>query len=206
MAQQKEWWEEFPETENQQSDFHKIGVGDTKVRILTQFEKVNQLFEGEYPNSKYVGMVDDLYAPKKGESVNVQGWAWAIVKEEKGPKDATAKAVGEIKILQVGKGILKLLAQLRGNEEYAFDDFPMPYDVTIHNTGDGPTRYSITASRKNTEVEASDLAELEKKTPIADIIKRIRDKKEGKAIERVEPIKEGIAYPEESINLDDIPF
>lgn len=189
----KQWWEKESEQNNQVNDFHKLAVGDTKVRVLTQFERVNQLFEGVYPNSKYVGMVDDLYLPKKDESLNVQGWAWAILRD-----------TGELKILQVGKGILKLLAQLRANDEYAFDDFPMPYDLTIHNTGDGPNRYSVTASRKNSDVTPEEEAELAKKTPIADIIKKIRDKKEGGATERVEPIK--VEYPEEDINTEDIPF
>lgn len=198
---EKKWWEDFPESEsqNRESDFHKLKVGENKVRILTQFEKANQLYEGVYPNSKYLGLVEDDYVPKKGEEVVVQGWAWAVIRE-----------TGELKILQVGKGILKLLAQLRANEEYAFEDFPMPYDVNIHNTGDGPTRYSITAARKNSEVSPEEVAELEKKTPVENIIKRIKEKAGGKVLERVAPevkaAKEPIEYPADEINPDDIPF
>jgi hypothetical protein len=188
MTDKKEdWWGfEGEEKAEKVSDFYKMKTGENKLRVLTQFERVNQLSVGEYPNAELKGMVDDYYVPKAGESVTTQGWAWAIVRE-----------TGEIKIFKASKGILKLLSTLRANDEYAFDDFPMPYDVTIHNTGEGPNRYSITAARKNSPVTEVELAELEKKTPIADIISKIKEKK-GTVI-----VKEAIDYPQPE---GEIPF
>lgn len=185
----KEWWEFEGETkEKGESDFYKMKTGDNKVRILTQFERVDQLFVGEYPNSKPMGMVSESYVPKEGESVNTQGWAWAVIRE-----------TGEVKILPVSRGCLKLLAQLRASEGYEFDDFPMPYDVNIKNTGEGPNRYSVVAARSNTPVTKEELETLEKKPEISSIISKIKGKKDGK-VTKVEPID----YPEE--DTSEIPF
>lgn len=183
------------------SDFYKLkdktkdGVGDTKIRILTQPVAVYKLRRGVYPKTEDLGYVDESCVPAKDESIDIKGWVWAIVRGEEEPK-----------IITLPYSVVGLVQQLRTNEEYGFESFPMPYDITIHNTGEGPSRYSITAARKNTEVLPEELALLEKKTPIADIVRRIKDKQSGKALERVAPEAGKVEYPEENINIDDIPF
>lgn len=169
----KQWWEE--QTNDSGSDFYEMKVGANKMRILTQFERVNSLFQGVFPNSKYVGKVGDEYVPKEGEKVNLQGWAWII--------DRTS---GELKIAQFGKAILTQITALKNNPDYAFDGFPMPFDLTINNTGEGANRYSITPARQNTEITADEMAQLNKKKTISQIIQAIDDKQSGKKV----------AYPE----------
>ena len=159
----KEWWEEA--SDNAGSDFYDLKVGSSRVRVLTRFERVNSLFQGVYPNSKYIGKVDDNYVPKDNEKVNVQGWAWII-----------DRATGELKIAQFGRAILTAITALKNNPDYAFDDFPMPYDITINNTGEGANRYTITPARQNTEVTEEEMAQLNKKKTIADIIVAIDNK------------------------------
>ena len=185
MDNNKKWWESA-EDSNSDSDFFKIPVGDTRVRILTSFVRVNQLSKGEYPNADLLGMVDDTYQAAKDEKVSTQGWAWAII-----------RATGEIKILTLGTSILKALTTLKMNPEYTFDDLP-PYDIIIHNTGVGGDRYSIMAARQNTEVTAEEVAELNKKKAIADIIELIKNKKHGK------PVEAPVDYPKE--DSSNIPF
>ncbi len=186
----KEWWGEEDKKE-QVSDFYKMKIGENKVRVLTQFERVDSVFQGEYPNSKFVGHVEEDYKLKGGEKVSTQGWAWGI-----------DRTTGEMKIMQFSKAILGLINKLKSDEEYTFDNFPMPYDITIHNTGEGPSRYSITASRKNTDVTEDEVAELEKKTSIRDIISKIKEKKADVPPEVATPEKIYPAGP----NPDDIPF
>lgn len=182
----KPWYEFEESATDKKSDFYKMKVGDNKVRVLSEFVRVDKLYKGEYPNNEYVGIIEENEKVPAGHTVKTEGWAWAIDRES-----------GSLKILTVGRGILKLLAQFRSNEEYAFDDFPMPYDVTIHNTGEGPNRYSITPARKNTPVTDEELADLETKTPVAEIISKMKDKK-SKVVETVD-------YPDAS-PYDNAPF
>jgi len=188
----KEWWNEETASENT-SDFLKLKVGDTKLRVLTNFTKVLTLFRGVYPNSKYAGHVADSYVPKEGESVQLSGWAWVIDRE-----------TGDLKIAQFGKGILSSLTQLKTDPEYSYDGFPMPYDVTIKNTGDGPNRYSIIPARQNTDVTEAEMNMLNKQKSIKDIISAIVEKQnKGGEVSQAKP---EIAYPTEEINPNDIPF
>lgn len=175
-TKKKDWWEE--ETDSSGSDFYELKVGASRVRVLTRFERVNSLFQGVYPNSKYVGKVDDDYIPKENEKVNVQGWAWII-----------DRATGELKIAQFGRAILTSITALKNNPDYAFEDFPMPYDITINNTGEGANRYSITPARQNSDVTEEEMTKLNKKKTIAEIIVAMENKQ-----------KKGPEYPEANAN------
>jgi hypothetical protein len=166
MSEEKKggaWWEN--ESSDNGSDFYEMKVGQNKMRILTQFERVNSLFQGEFPNSKYVGKVADTYVPKAGETVTLQGWAWIIDRE-----------TGELKIGQFGKAILTQITALKNNPEYAFETMPMPYDITINNTGEGANRYSITPARQNTDITEVEMTALNKKKSIADILLAMENK------------------------------
>jgi hypothetical protein len=150
------------------------------------------LFQGEYPNSKYVGKVEDTYTPKAGEKVNIQGWAWIIDRE-----------TSELKIGQFGKAILTQITALKNNPEYAFDGFPMPFDITINNTGEGANRYSITPARQNTDITTEEMEALNKKKTVADILLAMENKQGGnKNTGGVDPKD----YPKEDIKPEDIPF
>ena len=170
MENNKQWWESSEVTEGSTNDFYEVKVGDQKLRILTKFERVLILYKGVFPNSKYVGQVDDSYKPAPDESVTLQGWAWGIVRE-----------TGEMKILQFGKSILQKITTLKNNPEYKFEGFPMLYDITLSNTGDGPNRYSITPARQNTDITSEEMEKLNKVKPIAEIITKIRNKQDEKA-------------------------
>lgn len=179
----KPWYEFEESASDKKSDFYNMKVGDNKVRILTEFGRVDKLYSEPYnpvKKGEYLGVVDENYRPQGTESIATEGWAWAIDRETE-----------EFKILTVGRGILKALAALKVDSEYAFDEFPMPYDVNIKNTGEGPARYSITPARKNTELTEAELADLETKTPIAEIISKMKDKK-------TKAVPEALEYPEMS--------
>lgn len=184
----KAWWEQ----NNSTSDFLKLEKGQTRVRIMSKFERVNQLFVGVFPNSKYAGMVDDNYVPKEGEKVGTQGWAWVLVRE----KDGTG---GEFKIAQFGKAILGKITEMKSNIDWAFDGFPMPYDLTISNSGEGADRYSVLGSPRRTEVAKEEMDGLLKKKSIADIIGAIKAKKAGgeadKAFDRINDYPESTGDP-----------
>jgi len=190
------WGFPINDKEKKDSDFFKLkdkikdGDGDTKLRVLTQPVPVYKLTKGDYPKAEDLGYVDENYRPKEGEKVSIKGWVWAAVRGET-----------DLKIVTLPYSVISLIQQLRSNDEYAFDEFPMPYDITIHNTGEGANRYSVTAARKNTPVTTAELEALVLKTPITDIIRKMKDKKEGKA-----PEVKVMPEPTEEIDINDIPF
>lgn len=155
------------EQEETGSDFHRLETGDTKIRVLTDFVEVKQVWEGVYPNSKPLGMLRKGQTLGSGQSVKTSGWAWTIVRGEKSDT---------MKIITFPMSIISKLANLKKSDDYAWEDMPMPYDVTIHNTGEGGDRYSITPARQNTELTEEELADLEAKNSIEEIVEKIKDK------------------------------
>ena len=178
-------FQEVEERTSSESDFFVIKTGKNTVRILSDFVKVENVFKGEYPNSKYQGIKTPERTLESDEKSTLQGWAWLL-----------DRATGEVKIGQFGSSILKALGGLKNDPEYAFTSFPMPYDITITNTGEGANRYSIIAARQNTEVKEEEMTLLNKKKTIADIVGAIVDKQSGKTTDSVEAVD----YPQSSEN------
>lgn len=160
------------------SDFFKIPVGETKIRVVTDFYKVQKLWEGEFPKTVYRGIYTEGETIPAGCAVKDSGWAWCIVRD-----------TGEFKIIEFTKGLIGEFFQLKRSEEYSWYTDTMPYDVTISNTGEGAQRYKVTPARQNTELTDEEKADMEALTPLADIINKIKDKQAG-----VEP--KAVEYPE----------
>lgn len=173
------WDNEEPKSSG--SDFFKIPEGKTKLRILTDFVKVQTVWEGVYPNSKPVGAFTGQTL-RDDQSVQTKGWCWI-------------ETDGELKILQTPVAIIKKLAELKQNPEYAWEEMPMPFDITIANSGEGPNRYSVEPARQNTPVSEEILTKLADSTPIEEVIERIEAKR-GE-----ENTTDGIDYPEGDGNI-----
>lgn len=161
------------ESDNQESDFFSLPTGDTKMRIMTELVEVKTAWEGEYPNSKPMGIVTESNPALAGQKVDSKGWAWAII------RNVNKAEINKLKIVKFGKGIIGALAKLKSEGEYAWDDMPMPFDITISNSGDGPARYTITPARANTPVTEEELKALADKKPIEAIVQSIIDKQGG---------------------------
>ena len=189
---------EMEEASEQESDFFKFPTGDTRLRILTDFEQTYSLYEGEYPKAKYVKMLDHYVKPKDGFSVKSSAWAWAIIRDKP----------DFLKIVQLPYSLVKALGDLKSDPEWEFEDFPMEYDITVGNTGEGGARYSLRGSPKKEPIPAEVFKELEGKKSCQEIVNAILEKQGGKK----EAAKSGAAafqgkeYPDEEINPSDIPF
>lgn len=179
-----------------ESDFFTLPVGDTKIRILTDFVEVKTAWIGEYPNSKPAGIVYEGRVLNANEKVTSAGWAWAVI------KTVNKATVDEVKIIKFPMGLIGKIAKLKSDPEYSWEDMPMPFDITIGNTGDGGGRYSVTPARANSEVTEKELATLNKKKPIESIVEAIVNKQTG----GVEEKKDTVEYPTEEINPEDVPF
>jgi hypothetical protein len=174
--------------------FFRFPVGDTKVRILTDFFIVHTLYKGVYPNSKYEGIALKATDVKEGCTVKTSAWAWGIVRGKE-------KGTDTLKILQFPKALLYPLHALENSPDWEgmFSSFPHGADIVISNTGEGPNRYSIQPTPKKTTVPNDVLDELGKHPTCEDIVKRIvakQDEKKGSV--------DTSPYTMES--SDDIPF
>lgn len=190
---------DMEKTNDKESDFIKFPVGDIKIRILTDFTQTWSLYEGEYPNAKYVRMLPHYEKPTKGQTIKTSGWAWALIRGGKETSDY-------LKIVQFPYSLLKELGAMKSDPDWAFEEFPMEYDLTVGNTGEGGNRYSLRGSPKRTPVDNSVLTQLGEKKPCADIVKAILDKQESKNPAKAGAVAKTYEYPSEDINPNEIPF
>jgi len=90
-----------------------------------------------------------------------------------------------IKLATVPSIIAKTIAGYQTDEDYAFDSFPMPYDIKVNAKGAGTkeVEYTITPRAKRDEVEAWVTGELKKKNPTGEIIERKKEKQKQRHID-----------------------
>lgn len=172
--------------------WYKAKDGENKIRILST---------PEFNQSRYnYGTVYDgaEWAKKenlgKNESLTNRWLTWIIDRADE-----------KMKLYNMPYSISKELVSLKTNAEYAFDDFPMPYDITIKVKGAGTkeVEYSVLPARKETPVTEEENARLAEQSLPSDIIASMKEKsrqKFGDASSAEE------APPTEDINPEEIPF
>lgn len=187
-------------------DWFKLGEGDNRFRILTEPEMLFEKFKVGicYTDCGYEGT----------------------------PKFMTFvldRADNKIKLAKLPYTVGTTIAGYEQDEEYVFDGYPMPYDIKVNakNAGTKEVVYTVVPGRATTPVSQEILDELAKKTPVADIIAKMKEKKKEEHIadgtweanqERKRKLEEELMaakaagrtakdnYPTEDINPDDIPF
>lgn len=90
---------------------------------------------------------------------------------------------GKVKPFFMPHTIYKRIEALQINEDYAFEDVPMPYDLTVHAVGAGTkeVEYSLVPARKESPVTAVEHAEFAKVKPLAELKQALKDKEAKKA-------------------------
>lgn len=86
---------------------------------------------------------------------------------------------GQIKPYFMPHSIFKMIRDLQRNDDYAFEDIPMPFDVTINAKGAGTreVEYSLVPARKSTPLTADELNALDQKQPIEEFQQKLREKR-----------------------------
>jgi len=177
----------------QSNDWFKFKEGDNKMRILFEPKIIVEKFKvGIY----YEDCGYDEKFPKSSKSIRYLTWI-------------IDRADGKLKLFKMPYKVTKQLVGYKRNEEYAFEDFPMPYDVNIQaeGAGDKTVVYNLICSRKETPLTVEEEAEFGKCTIPESIIAKMKAKqmqKDGKA-----PVDAGdgkAEYPEEEIDAESIPF
>ena len=125
---------------------------------------------------------------------------------------------GKIKPTKLPYIIAKNIATYSQDEDYHFEQYPMPYDIKVNAVGAGSKEVKYTVMPKPAkEVEAGIIEQIEKLTPISKIIEKMKEKQKEKIknnpdlvpkqeTQRVVDEENVIEYPEEDNNLEDIPF
>lgn len=204
-------------------DWYKFVEGDNKVRLLTEpVIKVSRFgygicYEGA-PYCQKATLDRELdEAKQKAKAAGDKDWAkatikmpgkkwcaWGIVRgnKEKDVEDVMA-------IIELPYGVSKELRTMMDSDEAGFKGWPMPYDINVKAKGAGKltVEYTVIADRQNKDVTPEELAELEKCTPVTQILDRMKDKQRQKVEGGGAAVASGpVEYPTEDINPDDIPF
>lgn len=202
------------------SDFYKFKEGDNKLHILTEpmiqvsrygygicyegapycnKEAIQKEFDQKVAEAKAAGKSAEEIKKIKPANLTKKWMCWAI-----------DRANQELVLVTLPYGVSKTLGEMKASEESGWEGWPMPFGINIKakNAGKVTVEYEVIASRNNTAITEEELADLAKKTPVDQILDRMK----VKAREKVEgassaPAGEpGVDYPVEDINPDDIPF
>lgn len=155
---------------SQSSEFFKFEKGQNRIRILNQPAIIATHFFGAGQKAVVCVGVDEGCPHHKGE--------------EKKPSLKLATYIidrkdGEVKLAELPLSVGYAINDLQEDEDFAFDDFPMPYDIKVISDPDNQdpkAKYRVQPSPKKEEMtteekEAFD-KEMEKITPEAYVEKR----------------------------------
>lgn len=90
---------------------------------------------------------------------------------------------GKVKAFFMAHTIYKQLEALQQNPDYAFEDVPMPYDVTVQAKGAGTkeVEYTLIPARKETQLTVEEHDAIAEAKPIRDVQKALQDKQQKTA-------------------------
>lgn len=181
------------------SDFFEFEEGENRIRILHHPKVIAYHFPPTGKPDVCVGI--DEGCPHHGADAKkptIRLCTYVINRKSK-----------KIEFAELPVSLSYALNDLQKNPDYAFSEFPMPYDVTVTHDPKNPdpkAKYRLLPSPKIVDISPLEKEELEevlkKMTP-----EQYVEKRKGK--QEVSPRKEepkGENYPVEDINPDDIPF
>lgn len=174
--------------------------GVYKMRILVQPKVIATHFFGKgNPSVVCVGIDEGCVHHKEGDKKPSIKLATYIID----------RSDGKIKMAELPLSVSYAINDLQQDEDFAFSDFPMPYDVKITydpDNDDPKAKYRMQPGTKREQPTDEEIASLDEKmkkqTPEQYVEKKkARQKEKGGA-----PAAGGIDYPKDDINPDDIPF
>lgn len=183
------------------NNFFQFKKGVNKMRLLVQPKILATHFfqDGKKP-TVCVGV--DNGCKFHGESdkrPSIKLVTYVIDRDDKG-----------VKLAELPLSISYALNDLQEDSDFAFSEFPMPYDVKITHDPDNDdpkAKYRLVASPKQeplTEEEKVALAEAMKKITPEQYVEK-RKEKVGNTKSNMTPAFQGDEYPQ-GPNIDDIPF
>lgn len=131
------------------------------------------------------------------------------------------RADKQVKLWKMPYSLFKQLVAFQEDEDFAFENFPMNYDIKIDAKGAGTkeVEYTMMPSPTKSEVPTDFITGIIAKSSPEEIIEKMKEKniEKHKADGTYQAMTakphnvddsslDGIDYPEEEINLQDIPF
>jgi len=180
----KEQLEQFG---GESTGWFKMVEGDNPMRVLTAFTVFAEHF-GTY-KGVCIGEDENCEGCKEGTKANPKWLTWIHDKKD-----------DQVKLAKFGYTIIKQLSTYQDDSEYAFSEYPMPYDITINAKGAGTkeVEYTVKPARTNTPCDPDVLEKVDKEEETDVIVEKMKDKKRGVKQPQVD-------YPE-GPNPDDVPF
>ncbi|MEW6126713.1 MAG: hypothetical protein AB1757_06720 [Acidobacteriota bacterium] len=88
---------------------------------------------------------------------------------------------GQVKAYFMPATVLEGIGALQSNPDYAFEEVPMPFDITVVAKGAGTkeVKYSVLGARTNTPLTEVELKALEAKGTIQDYLKEVEEVKQS---------------------------
>ena len=113
---------------------------------------------------------------------------------------------GKIKPYFMPDSVYQQILSLQSDEDYSFDEVPMPYNINIFttNAGDKSAKYTVRPSPKRIDLTPEQQAALKEAPSVTELQKKIReaDAKNAGATTKQEAAVEMAT----EVNVDDIPF
>lgn len=150
----------------QRSGFFKIEEGDNKIRILSPSISIAQHFQGKKERPAICGGDNCSFNHKESPpQIKWLVYLWDY-------KD------NKVKLARLPYTVIKAIAGFQQNPEYAFEDVPMPYDVTIQAKGAGTKEvaYTIIPARQNSPVSEEALNDLAGRKNILEVVDSMKNK------------------------------
>ncbi len=156
--------------------YFNIEEGDNRVQLLTHCAPLAQVWTGK----KYE-------VAKEGEkNASIKGVCWVLQDEL-------------IKQAKLPYTVVKAIRDLQQDQDYAFEEFPMPRFINIKAKGAGTkeVEYTVMPAPKETPVSKEVLTELAKKMTPEEIVEKIKGKDAEKTDVQYPDAPEGIPFSED---------
>lgn len=187
------------------SNFEFDAKGVYKMRILVQPKVVATHFFGPgQPSHVCVGIDEGCpYHKESDKKPSIKLATYILDRQDE----------NKVKMAELPLSTSYAINDLQDDEDFAFSEFPMPYDVKITydpDNSDPKAKYRLVASPKSEPITEGEQAALDEKmakqTPEQYVEKKkAREKEKASGGSSVGAAK-GIDYPKDDINPDDIPF
>lgn len=176
----------------QSTAYFQLSEGANKIRVLSKGVVIASHWVGQKFYTCF-GKAKGCQYPHERENLNLKFLHWVIDR-----KDETTK------LARFPYTIEKELGAYSADEDWAFDDFPMPYDLTIKAVGAGTkeVKYSVIPSPKRVPLSETELQDYQAQTPIEEVVERMKEK----ALKQSNPQVEDLPVKEEDWDPNAIPF
>src|SRR3990167_7862524 len=152
---------------NRGGEYFKIKDGDNKVRVLSHgvpiaTHKFGQKFITCYGQDNGCQFPHDR---KKGFSVKFMFYV-------------IDRADGKVKLARFPYTVAKYIADLQADDDWSFEDFPMPYDFNLKAKGAGTleVEYTFAPSPKRVELTAEEAEAIANLDPVDEIVNKMKEK------------------------------